>query len=61
MVSLTTTVILVYDETSRDLNNFFTIDKSKIVKNMMGGPENLFTIDKFSLFTSFTNDKFNCM
>ena len=38
----------------------FTVDKSKIVKNMLGGPETLFTIDKFSLFTSFTNDKFNC-
>ena len=27
---------------------------------MLGGPENFFTIDKFSLFISFTIDKFNC-
>ena len=27
---------------------------------MLSGPENFFTIDKFSVFTSFTNDKFNC-
>ena len=28
---------------------------------MLGGPENLLTIDKFSLNTSFTNDKLNCI
>ena len=38
----------------------FTIDRSKIVKNTLGGPKQFSLLTSFSLFTSFTRDQFNC-
>ena len=37
-----------------------TIDKLKIVKNTLGGPEHFSLLAGFSLLTSFTNHKFDC-